>query len=192
MSSTVTSSHPTEVAAGRYRIRRLLGISHTQGAYLAHDRDLDREVVLSLLRLDTTDHFAPRRILEEARAMARLGGHPRVVTIHDVGDEDGQPFVVSQYMAGGTLAERLRQSPQGLPVGEALRIAEQLCHALEHAHAHGIVHRDLTPRKVWLDAEGFAKVGGFALPPAAGARRPDESAVAYASTRRRAALGTSM
>src|SRR5882724_383577 len=164
MSPLESSPRPSDLAGGRYRIRQPLGVGGKKRVYLAHDRDLDREVAISLLRLDVLDADAPRRILEEARAMARLGGHPRIVTIHDVGDEEGQPYIVSQYMAGGTLAERLRQSPDGrLPVAEALRLADEVCQALGHAHAHGVVHRDLKPSNVWLDADGFAKLGDFGL-----------------------------
>jgi class 3 adenylate cyclase len=110
--------------------------------------------------------------------MGRLGDHPNIVTVYDVGDDAGQPFLVSQYMAGGSLEERLRPPVDGstestsdargeagrnLPTDETLRLADQLCRALEHAHAHGVIHRDLKPANVWLAADGTAKLGDFGL-----------------------------
>ena len=97
--------------------------------------------------------------------MARLGDHPHVVTVFDVGEEpDGTPYIVSEYMPGGSLADRLAVAADGrLPVPEALDFAVQVAHALAHAHANGIVHRDLKPGNVWLAADGTARLGDFGL-----------------------------
>ncbi len=96
--------------------------------------------------------------------MGRLGDHPAIVTVHDVDDEDGQVYLVCQYIAGGDLDHKLAEAESHrIPVIEALRIAEQIAGALEHAHNSGIVHRDLKPGNVWLTAEGDAKLGDFGL-----------------------------
>jgi hypothetical protein len=104
--------------------------------------------------------------------MGRLGDHPNVVTVFDIGEERGQPYIVSQYMAGGELRELLeRAENHRLPLEQALRIAEQVCQALEYAHGRGIIHRDLKPGNVWLTqapSSGSgqaqtAKLGDFGL-----------------------------
>jgi serine/threonine protein kinase len=91
--------------------------------------------------------------------MGRLGDHPNIVTIHDVGDDNGQPYIISQYMAGGAV------DALGLPLTAArtLEIAKGVCRGLAHAHANGVVHRDLKPGNVWLSADGTAKIGDFGL-----------------------------
>ena len=96
--------------------------------------------------------------------MARLGDHPSIVTVHDIGDEAGEPYIVSQYMAGGSLEGLLDQAPERrLDADEAIRIADCVAGALEHAHRNGIIHRDLKPANVWLAADGTAKLGDFGL-----------------------------
>src|SRR5205814_827090 len=86
------------------------------------------------------------------------------VTVHDIGEDDGRPYIVSQYMAGGTLADLLdRAEDRRLAVAEELRIGADVCQALEHAHSHGIIHRDLKPANVWLSTDGLAKLGDFGL-----------------------------
>jgi len=96
--------------------------------------------------------------------MGRLGDHPHVVTVYDIGEDDGQPYIVSQYMAGGDVEGLLREA-QGhrFPLERSLDIADQVCQALEHAHGHGVIHRDLKPGNVWLTSDGIAKLGDFGL-----------------------------
>src|SRR5206468_2399064 len=82
----------------------------------------------------------------------------------DIGEEGGQPYLVSQLMGGGDVEGLLDRTPdRRLALDQALRIAEQVCAGLEHAHARGVVHRDLKPGNVWLTAEGTAKIGDFGL-----------------------------
>jgi hypothetical protein len=96
--------------------------------------------------------------------MAALGDHPHVVTVFDVGDEDGQPFIVSQYTAGGSLDDLLQRAENHrLPIEQTLRVAGQVCRALEHVHAHGVVHRDVKPANIWLSPDGTVKLGDFGL-----------------------------
>jgi len=158
------TSVPTQLAGGRYRIRRLLGEGVRKRVYLARDTRLDRDVAIALLRTDDLDPQGRARIDLEARAVARLADHPRIVPVYDTGDEDGVPYVVSQYMGGGTLSGLLlRTSAHRLPLDVVLRFADQICQALEHAHGHGVVHRDVKPDNVWLTEDGFAKLGDFGL-----------------------------
>jgi len=154
----------TALANGRYVLRRLLGEGSKKRVYLAHDTRLERDVALAVIRTEGLDEAGRTRIRREAQAMARLGDHPHIVTVHDIGEDDGQPFIVSQLMAGGDLATLLGGAPDHrLPLARALALAEQVCHALAHAHRHGIVHRDVKPGNIWLTADGTAKLGDFGL-----------------------------
>jgi hypothetical protein len=155
---------PSSFASGRYRLKRLLGEGAKKRVYLARDERLDRDVAFALIKTEGLDEAGRTRVRREAQAMGRLGDHPHIVTVHDIGEDQGQLFIVSQYMAGGDLESRLGEAEgRRLPVGEALRIAEELCQALEHAHARGVVHRDLKPGNVWLAEDGSARLGDFGL-----------------------------
>ena len=145
-------------------MQRFLGEGGKKRVFLAHDTQLDREVAVAVIKTEGLDQAGFARVRREARAMGRLGDHPHVVTVYDLGDEDGQPFIVCQYMGGGTVHELLQRSEdRRLPIERALRITEQVCQALEHAHAHEVVHRDLKPANVWLAEDGTAKLGDFGL-----------------------------
>ncbi len=156
-------SLPT-VANGRFVAQRLLGEGGYKRVYLARDATLGREVALALIRPELLDDAVRKRIQREAQAMAALGDHPHIVTVHDLGEDAGQVYIVSQYMAGGDLTERLDAAPdRRLPVAEAVRIATELCLALDATHAMGLVHRDVKPGNVWFTADNRAKLGDFGL-----------------------------
>ena len=154
---------PGSIASGRYQIQRFLGEGAKKRVYLARDTLLNREVAIALIKTEGLDEAGITRVRREAQAMGRLGDHPHIVTVHDVGEEQKQLFIVSQYMAGGDVEARIRSREGRLSIEEALRIGEQICSALEHAHGHGLIHRDLKPGNVWLADDGTAKLGDFGL-----------------------------
>src|SRR3990170_2208301 len=155
---------PASFAGGRYQVKRFLGEGGRKRVYLAHDAKLDRDVAIAAIKTEGLDDAGLARVRREAQAMGRLGDHPHIVTVFDVGDEAGQPYIVSQHMAGGDL-EGLLQTEEGhrLPLDHAMRIVIEVRQALEHAHARGIIHRDLKPGNIWLTQEGTAKLGDFGL-----------------------------
>jgi class 3 adenylate cyclase len=121
-------------------------------------------VAFALIKTEGLDADGLARVKREAQAMGRLGDHPNIVTVFDTDQEGAEPYIVSQYMAGGDLAAVLQQrEDHRLPIEEAVRVAEQVCAGLEHAHARGIVHRDLKPGNIWFDNPGVAKIGDFGL-----------------------------
>ena len=152
---------PKAFAAGRYRVERFLGEGAKKRVYLARDTKLDREVALAVIKADGLDPAGRVRVEREAQAMARLGDHPHIVTVHDIGEDAGELYIVSQYMAGGSLADQTGVAR--LPFVDALRIAAQIASALEHAHTRGVIHRDVKPGNIWLMADGTAKLGDFGL-----------------------------
>ena len=162
---------PDSFAGGRYRVQRFLGEGGRKRVYLAHDDKLDRDVAIAVIKTEGLDADGVVRVRREAQAMGRLGDHPHIVTIHDVGEEGpstgsgrAESYIVSQYMGGGDVDGMLRQAQDHrLPVEQTLRIGQQVCRALEHAHSRGIVHRDLKPGNIWLTEDGTAKLGDFGL-----------------------------
>jgi class 3 adenylate cyclase len=145
-------------------VKGFLGEGGRKRVYLAHDAKLDRDVAFAMIKTEGLDADGLARVKREAQAMGRLGDHPNIVTVFDTDQEGAEPYIVSQYMAGGDLAVVLQQrEDHRLPIAAAVRIAEQVCSGLEHAHARGIVHRDLKPGNIWFDNPGVAKIGDFGL-----------------------------
>jgi len=155
---------PSSFASGRYIIRRSLGQGGQKKVFLARDDRLDRDVVIALLKTDQLAPDSVPRLTREAQAMARLGSHPHIVTVYDIGDEQGRPFIVSQYVEGGSVSDLLKRAENHrLPLEDVLRLGSQICQALMHCHSLGIIHRDLKPGNVWLAQDGTAKLGDFGL-----------------------------
>src|SRR5918995_2634319 len=157
------SDVPAELAGGRYRIRSFLGQGGRKRVYLAEDLAARREVALALFDTENVAAAVQTRARREAQAMRKLGDHQHVVSVLDVGEEDGDPFIVSEYMPGGDVESLLAAGGGPLDVERAVGIAIDLTRALEHAHSRGIVHRDLKPANVWLDDDGAARLGDFGL-----------------------------
>ncbi len=147
---------------GRYQILETLGRGGFGDVYLAHDPVLDRSVALKVNR--TRNIFATpatATLLREARLAAKVR-HERIVTIYDVGEcEDAGVYVAMEYVAGQSLAARLKAGP--LEQGEAIRIAAQIADGIHHAHRQGLVHRDLKPANILIDESGNVKVADFGL-----------------------------
>ncbi|MBN1400524.1 MAG: protein kinase [Anaerolineae bacterium] len=159
-----SQAQPTAFAGGRYEVTKFLGEGGKKKVYLAHDALLDRDVAFALIKTEGLDESARTRIRREAQAMGRLGAHPHIVTVFDLGEIEGQPYMVTEFMGGGDVEHLVKKAPQGrVPLERALEIARQVCLGLQFAHGRGIVHRDLKPGNVWLTADGVAKIGDFGL-----------------------------
>lgn len=99
------STEPTSFAEGRYQVKRFLGEGGKKKVYLALETTLDREVAFALIKTDGLDETSRIRIQREAQAMGRLGSHPHIVTVFDLGGEQDQPYMVTELMGGGTGVE---------------------------------------------------------------------------------------
>jgi eukaryotic-like serine/threonine-protein kinase len=147
---------------GRYRLERQIGVGATARVWLAFDAVLERRVAVKMLDSPIGGEAAHiERFRREARAVAKVQ-HPHIVTVLDSGEHDGMPFIVLEYVEGETLKERIRRVGR-LTVTEAVAFAIEVARALEAAHARGIVHRDVKPQNILLDAEGGAKVTDFGI-----------------------------
>jgi len=174
---------------GQYAEVSLLGQRGTAEAYVAVDTRLRRQVALKLLPpAYTHDADRVRRFEREARAVSALN-HPNILTIYEVGEEDGRHFIAAEYVEGETLRERLKRGR--VEAGEAVEIAAQVASALAAAHEVGIVHRDVKPENVMLRPDGYIKLLDFGLAKLAGQPRALSSRVTTASkTQEGLVLGT--
>ena len=157
-------AQPTSFANGRYQVKRFLGEGGKKKVYLAQDTTLDREVAFALIKTDGLDETSRTRITREAQAMGRLGSHPHIITVFDLGEEQDQPYMVTELMGGGDVEGVIEDATDHrLPLEQAVKIAQETCRGMEFAHSRGIVHRDLKPGNVWLTEDGIAKIGDFGL-----------------------------
>ena len=136
---------------GKYRVEREIGKGGNARIYLATDRE-GRRVALKVLHPELLVSVAADRFLREIRLCAQLE-HARIARLIDSGEQDWIVYYVMTYVEGPTLREQLGRVAQ-LPFGEAVRLADDLLDALDHAHRHGIVHRDVKPENIVLGAEG--------------------------------------
>ena len=158
----------TQLLPPRYQSPRRIGHGAMGDIYLATDETLGREVAVKLL----SDRYAAdvgirERFKREALAAARLSGEAGAVTIFDVGEWEDRPFIVMEYLDGGSLEDRLRRDG-AQPPARALAWLEQVAAALDAAHRHGIVHRDVKPANLLLNERGELRVADFGIASAAG------------------------
>jgi DNA-binding SARP family transcriptional activator/tRNA A-37 threonylcarbamoyl transferase component Bud32 len=146
--------------AERYVIERALGRGGTSRVYLARDLKHDRAVALKVLHPELASGVTAERFLREIRLLARLR-HPHILPLYDSGEADGYFFYVTPYLAGGSLRARLECAGR-LPVGEALQLTCEVADALDYAHAHGVLHRNIKPDNILVD-DGHAVVAGFGI-----------------------------
>jgi serine/threonine protein kinase len=151
------------VLPGRFESVRLLGRGGMGVVFLAWDPVLCREVAVKILAQELAgDAVMRERFAREAALAGRLGTHPHIVTAHEAGEWQQRPYVVFEYLPGGSLADRLRE--QGAqPRLQAMRWLEQAADALDYAHAAKVVHRDVKPANLLLDEDGNIHVADFGV-----------------------------
>src|SRR4051794_20653053 len=158
----------TDILPPRYRSPKRIAHGGMGEIYRATDATLGRAVAVKLLaERYSQDEAVRQRFTREALAAARLSGEPYIVTIFDVGEHAERPFIVMEYLSGGSLEDWIRRDGAQEP-GQALEWLEQAAIALDAAHRHGIVHRDVKPANLLLDRNGNVHVADFGIASAAG------------------------
>ena len=147
--------------AGRYRVEREIGIGGMATVYLTQDLKHERRVALKVLKPELAAVVGADRFLAEIKTTANLQ-HPHILPLHDSGEVDGFLFFVMPYMAGDTLRDKIDREKQ-LSLAEAVKIAEKVAAALDYAHKHGVVHRDIKPGNILLSAEGEPTIADFGI-----------------------------
>ena len=158
----------THTLPPRYRSPRRIGHGAMGEIYLATDETLGREVVVKVLSdRYAADEAIRERFKREGLAAARLSGESGAVTVFDVGEWRGRPFLVMEHLGGGSLEDRLREGG-AQPPEQVLAWLDQVAETLDSAHWHGIVHRDVKPANLLLDSRGDLHVADFGIASAAG------------------------
>jgi serine/threonine-protein kinase len=150
----------TAALADRYTVEREIGRGGMATVFLAEDLKHHRKVAIKVLHPELGAAVGPDRFLREIEAVAGLT-HPHVLPLHDSGEADGLLFFMMPYVEGESLRHRLDRERQ-LPVDEAIRITQDVAEALDHAHRHGLIHRDIKPGNILLE-EGHAVVTDFGV-----------------------------
>src|SRR4026209_1749329 len=144
-----------------YRIVEPIGAGGMGGVYKAYDNKLQRIVALKLLPAEYVSRAARRRgFFQEARAASALN-HPHILTIYEVGEDEGRPYIAMEYVEGETLRQKIKN--KALQLREILDMAIQIATGLARAHELGIIHRDLKPENLMLSRDGYAKILDFGL-----------------------------
>ena len=146
----------------RYAVEKRLGQGGMATVDLAEDTELGRRVAVKRLFASLAgDYVFQQRFFREAKLAAALS-HPNLVAVYDVGEENGLPYIVMEYVEGETLAELMRREGP-LPPDRAVDLLLQVCAGLEHAHAGGLVHRDIKPQNLLVRRDGVAKIADFGI-----------------------------
>ncbi len=159
--------HATDERIDHYQIKSTIGAGGMGVVYLAEDQRLKRPVAIKFLNDSgflndsrSASESSTNRITREAQAASALN-HPGICTIYDVGENDGAPYLVMEFVEGATLADLIQQGP--LKLNDLLRIAIQIAAAVSAAHERGIIHRDLKPANIKIKADGSVKILDFGL-----------------------------
>ena len=146
---------------GQYEVVMAIGAGGMGEVYRARDTKLGRDVAIKVLHQEmATDSNRLRRFEQEARAASALN-HPHIVTIYEIGEHEGTPYIAMEYVKGKTLRELLADGP--LPIDKLMRYASQMAEGLAKAHQAGIVHRDLKPENIIITEDGYVKILDFGL-----------------------------
>jgi serine/threonine protein kinase len=169
MAATEISVGASLGEAGRYRLQRLLGTGGMASVWLALDSRLEREVAVKVLSdVLALDQDYVARFEREARVAAGLS-HPHLVSIFDFSVHGARPYLVLEYVAGGTLADRLRASQDAK--WDPVALAGELLDAISYIHKAGVIHRDIKPANVLIGTDGRARLTDFGIAQPSGATR---------------------
>lgn len=157
---TTESYRPGTQMLGHFEVIQQLGIGHFGSVWKARDTELDRVVAVKIPRQERLNPEETQLFFREARAAAQLD-HPSIVTVHEVGREDDQIYIVSNYVEGADLSKWL--SAKKLTAKEAAELCAKIADGLQHAHERGVVHRDLKPANILLDRDGEPRIVDFGL-----------------------------
>jgi serine/threonine-protein kinase len=146
---------------GRYDIKSLIGQGGMSTVYLAYDPRSHRNVAIKVLPPYYLHATKFRERFEREALTITLLEHPAIVPVYDMGEDEGQPYIVMRYMSGGSLAERLRKGP--IPLREALEMFNRLAQAIDAAHSKGVIHRDIKPDNILFDQYGTCFLSDFGL-----------------------------
>src|SRR5215470_3856529 len=150
------------VVGNRFEILQLLGEGGMGAVYKAHDRELEKDVALKLIRTELARNPGILQRFKQEIILARQITHRNVIRIFDIGQADAHKYITMEYLEGRDLRAVLREKSK-LPPEEAAKIVLQICRALEAAHGEGVIHRDLKPQNIMLDGNGRAYVMDFGI-----------------------------
>ncbi|MBK8185200.1 MAG: serine/threonine protein kinase [Candidatus Competibacteraceae bacterium] len=159
----ISKTRPPHV--GRYRLTKTLGRGAMGVVYLGYDEAIDRQVAVKTIHRTLLEGEDGAEWLERFRREVRAAGrclHPNIVTVFEYGEENSIPYIVMEYVQGRELRDYLKER-QPLPLANAVAVIVQVLHALDHAHAHGVIHRDIKPGNIILLAGGQVKVSDFGI-----------------------------
>jgi serine/threonine-protein kinase len=143
---------------GKYQVVRILGEGGMGQVLLAREPVTDSLVAIKIIKPEyLKKEWAVHRFLTEARHMFKMS-HPSIIRVHEVSDRPEGPYFVMPYMAGGSLAQKIKPG-EALPADTILPLARQVAEALQYAHGRGIIHRDLKPSNILVDVDGGAYRG---------------------------------